>query len=234
MEAASGHFLRDVFGRGAQVRSWWDECSAWLWPSAPGTTVPRRPRAETVPRSDWRLFAGSRKECAGTGVVLPCCVHPFIFLLNEAVLRHVCSHVHHALINYLISLFLSKRWWTFKSQIKLWSRENSSLILILITMTYTHQKPALEMQHALSSRNWKELPFHSGVPGLIRNDIILHPTLTSHLLVFRCVLPTHLTWLYPPFISIATALGQFFFHVLLVPPSYISSPVSPPHSSTLF
>lgn len=82
--------------------------------------------------------------------------HPFN-LVNEPVLRYVCSHVHHALINYVISLFLSKRWWTFKSQIKalfyfmkLWSCENSSLILILITVTYSHLKPALETQHAPS------------------------------------------------------------------------------------
>lgn len=34
---------------------------------------------------------------------------PFIFFVNEPVLRRVCSHVHHELINYLISLFLSKR-----------------------------------------------------------------------------------------------------------------------------
>lgn len=26
LAAATGHFFRDVFGRRAQVRSWWEEC----------------------------------------------------------------------------------------------------------------------------------------------------------------------------------------------------------------
>lgn len=35
LAAATGHFLRDVFGGRAQVRNWWEACCAGLVRSAP-------------------------------------------------------------------------------------------------------------------------------------------------------------------------------------------------------
>lgn len=171
MEAASGHFLRDVFGWGAQVRSWWDACRAWLWPRAPGTTVPRRPRADPARGSGClapvcRYWEGIRWNWR-----CPALLHlnPFIFLVNEPRLCHLCSHVRHA----LITILSSKQRWTLKSQIKalfyfmkLWSRGNSSLTLILITIAYTHLKLALKTQHA-SSFPQPQRSYHSKVASQV-------------------------------------------------------------------